>query len=402
MNLLIQAILIILFPALAIYLARKFKLFEWIGPVVVCYIAGMLMANVPLDFIGDPPSKVAKPGIDVIEIIQLVSLSLSIPLLVFSLDFKRWLKTAMVTVKSYLLAIVSVIIVTILTFFLIGHTIPEAARVSGMLIGVYTGGTPNMAVIGKILGVDENVFVILNTADVFLGGLYFLFLISFGQRCILLFLKPWQSELTDSERSKSLFDQNKKIEKKDFLRVMTGLGVALIVFVLSIALALAAKLLFDILTPNVALSQPIHLPTLFISLTVLGIACSFYQPLRNLKGSYETGEYLILVFCVALGNMIEVQKLLEFESMSVVVYIAIVMFGAIILHIALAKLFRIDADTMIITSTAAIFGPPFIGPVAEALKNREVVIAGLTSGMVGLAFGTLIGYGLGLFLMALG
>jgi uncharacterized membrane protein len=61
------------------------------------------------------------------------------------------------------------------------------------------------------------------------------------------------------------------------------------------------------------------------------------------------------------------------------------------MHFALAALFRIDADTALITSTATIFGPPFIGPVARALRNRELMVSGLTTGIMGYAVGTYLG-----------
>ena len=42
-------------------------------------------------------------------------------------------------------------------------------------------------------------------------------------------------------------------------------------------------------------------------------------------------------------------------------------------------------------STATIFGPPFIGPVARALRNRELMVSGLTTGIMGYAVGTYLG-----------
>ena len=75
-------------------------------------------------------------------------------------------------------------------------------------------------------------------------------------------------------------------------------------------------------------------------------------------------------------------------------YCAFVMVGSILLHYLLAFFFRIDRDTTIITSTAAIYGPAFVGPIAEVLKNRAVVISGLTTGLVGYAVGNYLGLGL--------
>jgi uncharacterized membrane protein len=63
-----------------------------------------------------------------------------------------------------------------------------------------------------------------------------------------------------------------------------------------------------------------------------------------------------------------------------------------ILHFFLASLFKIDTDTILITSTAGIFGPPFVGPIAKALKNEEIIVSGITTGLVGYALGNYLGY----------
>ena len=79
------------------------------------------------------------------------------------------------------------------------------------------------------------------------------------------------------------------------------------------------------------------------------------------------------------------------ESLHVLGYTAIVLYGSLALHLLLCKRFGIDADTAIITSTAAIFGPAFIGPVASRLNNPQMVVSGLSSGLVGYAAGTYLG-----------
>jgi uncharacterized membrane protein len=46
---------------------------------------------------------------------------------------------------------------------------------------------------------------------------------------------------------------------------------------------------------------------------------------------------------------------------------------------------------MIITSTAGIFGPAFIPPVATALGNREIIFSGIATGLVGYAVANYLG-----------
>ena len=67
------------------------------------------------------------------------------------------------------------------------------------------------------------------------------------------------------------------------------------------------------------------------------------------------------------------------------------MVTGILMHFFLAKLFKIDSDTAVITSVAAVFGPPFVGLVASAMKNRKVVPLGVTTGVIGDSVGMYLG-----------
>jgi uncharacterized membrane protein len=67
------------------------------------------------------------------------------------------------------------------------------------------------------------------------------------------------------------------------------------------------------------------------------------------------------------------------------------MFGSIILHFACCYFFKIDRDTAIITSMAGIFGPAFVAPMSDVLKNRAILVSGITTGLVGIALGNFVG-----------
>ena len=66
------------------------------------------------------------------------------------------MKEIKVTLLSMTLAFVSVISMVVLGFFIFGAHMEEGWKVSGLLTGVYTGGTPNMAAIKTAIGVDQN------------------------------------------------------------------------------------------------------------------------------------------------------------------------------------------------------------------------------------------------------
>ena len=62
-----------------------------------------------------------------------------------------------------------------------------------------------------------------------------------------------------------------------------------------------------------------------------------------------------------------------------------------ILSIILARIFKIDSDTMVITSVALINSPLFVPMIAENMKNKKVIITGITVGVVGYAVGNYLG-----------
>ena len=125
-------------------------------------------------------------------------------------------------------------------------------------------------------------------------------------------------------------------------------------------------------------------------ITTFSVALSLKEKIRKMKGTNETGQYFLLVFCVAIGATVDFDKLISMP-LTILLYTSLVVFGSVLMHLALAALLRIDRDTVIITSTAAIFGPAFVGPVAVALKNREIVVSGIASGLVGYAVGNYLG-----------
>lgn len=364
----LQLLLFVGFPGVSLWLARRFKFFEALSPVVICYGFGIFLGN--LTFL--PLSR------ELARSVAELAVPIALPLLLFSSDFKGWLRLARKTVLSFSLACVSVMISSAWVAFLFADITPQAWKVAGMLVGVYTGGTPNMSAIGLSLNVKEELFVLLNGADVIVSSIYLLFLMTAAPRVLRFFLPS--------------FAQSKKRCGKLPL-VSTALGdlpfkerarnsfasLALSLFCVGAAAGLSFFFAGQVSTVFVVLS-----------ITTLGVGLSFVPGVRQLKGSYELGEYLLLIFCVAVGTLASVQELAS-ASATLLAHVALVVAGSVLLHLLLAFLFQIDVDTVIITSTAAVFGPAFVGPIANVLKNREIVVSGLTTGLMGYAVGNYLG-----------
>ena len=365
-----QAFLICGFPALAQFGAKRSKLIHRLGPVILCYIFGILLINVFRFPIHNPES----------TLFPEITVALAIPLLLFSTDIRRWLRLAKKTALSIGIAFGSVLIFSSIGAFILAGKIEESTNIAGMLVGVYTGGTPNMSAIGMALSVKEETFILINAVDVIFGAIYLIFLMSAAQKLLGKFLPSFQS----SKMSAEGIVTETTAEKTSLQNIFTSSGLSILIVGFSIGLSLL-------------ITGEKKIALVILTITTLSIICSFNKRIRTIKGSFDTGQYFLLIFCVAIGTLADIKELLV-ASPNIFLFVGLAMFGTIICHYLLAAVFKIDVDTVLITSTGAIYGPAFVGPIAGVLKNREAVVTGLAAGLLGYGLGNYLGIGLAMLL----
>lgn len=362
----LHAVFCLVTPAVSIWAAERFKPAKVLGPVVLAYAAGIVLANVPGVHLGETFGTNVAGG----------AVLLAIPLLLFSTDLKKWVSLARGLLVSFACACVAAVTAAgAVGWFFRGAT-EEWWKIAGMLVGVYVGGTANMSAIGFALETKQETFVVLNAADVICGGAYLFFLLSVAQPLIAKFLRPFVA----SEHHEAFEHPGETLSKWTRAHV-APMSKAFGLTVLMAAGAVGLSLL---------VVGSVHIGVVMLGVTTLGIGASLMEKVRTLEGSFELGEYALLIFCAATGSLADVSRVTG-TSLMLLSFVFIVMVSAAIIHFALCWVFRIDVDTAIISSTATIFGPPFIGPVAAALKNRALVGPGLTLGLAGIALGTYLG-----------
>lgn len=352
---------IVVTPWICHELIKRMPWLNALGSVALCYIFGMIYCNVlPFNTI------VAKE-------ISEIAVPLSIPLLLLSTDFLKFLKLSKMTIFSFLLQILSVISVTLFVGLFFQTRLPEYNKIAAMLSGVYIGGTPNMSALKMALNVSHETFILLNASDILVSSLYFLILIGPLKHILNKFLPAYYK--------KGLIDENElkyPWEEKAFLYIAKNLFYSL--FVLGISFFLAKQI-----------SDSMFVAVIIFSITTLAILGSFLNPLKTrLHGAYDIGSYILLIFCVSIGAQAKPSSIFN-GSLDFVYFTFFSLFGSVILHYLFCFYFKIDRDTAMVTSTAGIFGPAFIGPVANSLDNKEIVVAGITTGLVGYALGNYLG-----------
>lgn len=370
-------ILILVFviaPVIIIYLENKFSVVKKIGAVLICYGIGLIIGN-----IGILPEGAAKYQ----NLLSTVTVPLALPLILFSMDVKKWFKMAGTAITSLLIGVFTVVLMILVGYWIFKDKIDDIWKVSGMLVGIYTGGTPNMAAIKTALNVDNELYIMTHTYEVALGAIYLLFILSIGQKVFLTFLPPFKSpEIHDPDIKKMDLEGEFEsydgfFQKKTFLPLLAAFG-------LSVAILGVSYFLGNLLPADYSTAAII----LFI--TTFGIAFSFIPKIKSINKTFQLGMYIILIFCITVSSMADIKQLANI-SFSLFYYVGLAMFGSHILHAFIAKFFKIDADTVIISGSALICSPPFVPVVAGAIKNREVILTGLTVGIVGYAIGNYLG-----------
>lgn len=350
----------LLVPAVALFLEKRIRVVGVIGSVALCYLIGFAIGNTPGIAVN------TKLAMD----LTTLCVALAIPLLLFSLDFVAWLRLAPKTVLAFFWAIVAVCVATAVARPVFADRVEDSAKVAGMLVGVYTGGTPNLAAVGKMLRVSNETFVMVNAADVLVSAPYFLFLVTVGPELLARLLPtPTTREATKDTLTSARVRP---------LHVAAGVVLALV----AVGVGVAATQVKLEAIPEEAIA--------ILVITTVAIGMSFHPRIRRLEGTFEAGNYILLVFCVAIGTIADFAEVVQ-SSAWIIAYVAMVVVVALLLHMLLCRISRVDRDTTIITSTAALFGPAFIGPVSVRLGNRDVFVSGLMSGLVGYAVGNYLG-----------
>lgn len=399
----------ILTPILIMHLCHRYPLLNKVGAVIIAYIIGIIVGNIGLipnlspflnNYILTNPSAtdsdietLALNGIinsrDLLayniyklrDLLSSVTILLAIPLLLFSANIKQWKKLAGKTLTALLIAFVSIISVVVIGFFIFRENGPnDLWKISGMLIGVYTGGTPNLASLKMMLNIDANTYILTHTYDLVIGILYLAFVITIGQKVFNKIL-PKFPNLSSSPVDEVSFNYNSfegVFKRNKLIPLLKAFGLAVAIFAVGGILSM-------VLPPDKMMIGVI------LTVTTLSILASLIPSINKVEKTFETGMFLILIFSLVVSSMASIGSFVGIAP-KLLSYITLAVFGSLFLQVVLGKIFKVDADTTIITSVAFICSPPFVPVVAGALKNKNIIITGITIGIIGYAVGNYLGF----------
>ncbi len=360
----VAALLFVCIPLGIMTVHNRFKPVARINPIIAAYAAGLLIAPLlPVD------AAVAA----VQENAANVAVVFSIPLMLFSVDLRRLRTIGRDATVSLVLSVVAIAIAVSVGHLILRGHLEQSNVVAGLLVGVYTGGTPNLAAIRTALQADTSLYLTVHTADIVVSAVYILFIVTAGKSVFGWFLK----HETHTGRPRTPEDFTGVLQRGNRARSLRALGLALVV----VALAFGVSLLFP------ADSQTV---VVILALTTLSMLATLIPGVTRFTTSFRMGEMIILVFAVAVGSMARIEEILA-ASPIILLFVTIAVFGSLLIHVILARIFRVGSEVLIVTSVAAICSPPFVGMVAPSIRNPQIIAAGITTGIIGYALGNYLG-----------
>ena len=394
-SVILYALIFIFMPALVLALCKKVSFLGKIGPILILYIVGVLLGQIP--GLNNDATFALKDKITTIMI------PLALPMMLFGCQFN--FKDMKGVGKSLIAGLIAVVVATTLGYVIFGSRIADGPKVAGLLVGCETGGTINMAALKMALNFPEERYVLLNSYDMLICFLYFIFLLSVG---IKWFRKVLPHTEPSSQDDNSDAASSGVLEENNYKGLWSGRGIAqifkillavicclvvsvLIVALVGIAIALIHGEPITLKTVTGSFGAGWFMPVFILALTTAAIAASFLKPVRKLTFSYNIGLYLIYIFSIAVASMADVTKLNFGQELYTLLFLVCIIFGSLLLQFLLSILLKIEADMMIVTSVSLINSPPFVPMMTSAMNNRKVLVPGITVGIIGFAVGNYLG-----------
>ena len=370
----------IIFPILIIEAFKRWTIVQKIGTVVLAYAVGIIASLCGVFHFADPAIGVTFSKLQ--STIMNVAVPLAIPLMLFNCDFKLWTKSLPKTAWALVTGIVAVIIASISGYFIFRNNVPEIAKVTGMMAGIYTGGTMNFNALGAALNVDRSVMAIVLAFQMVITTPYIFFLLGGGYK-IFRKLLPYkdithkgrmdedQVETADVENYRGMF------EKQNFIGMMKGLGLSFVFLAVGAGLALL-------------ITGTLNELVVILTITTLSIIASFFKKVRELPKTFELGMFFILIFSVIVASMFDINSV-NGGSLYIGGFVFWIIGVSVGLHLLLCRIAKVSGDLFCVCQVGLLCSPPFVPPIAGAMKNKKVLISGIVVGLVGYAIGTYLG-----------
>ncbi|MBR6063304.1 MAG: DUF819 family protein [Bacteroidales bacterium] len=382
MNVTLITLVYILSPVIIILLYNKFDWAKKVGTVIMAYAVGIILALCGVIPTGEAAGAGQMKSIS--DMLMNITVPLAIPLMLFNSDFKLWVKSLPKTFVVLIGGLVAIVTSVILGYFVFRNAgIRDFGDVAAMMTGIYTGGTMNFSALGLALHVDETVMSIALTFEMLVTFPLIMFFVDGGYKLFRKLLPYKENATNPASENIEIKDDSFEEYKGMFSKGVFGkMMVGLLLSVLMLAVGAGLSLLT---------TGKLNELVIILTITTLAIAASFVPWIRNLPKTFELGMFFILIFSVVVASKFDIYSI-DSSALAVMGFIAFIMLVALVIHLIICRIFKVEGDLFVVGQVGLLCSPPFIPPVVGAMGNRKVLISGIVIGLVGYAVGTYLGW----------
>ncbi len=351
------------------FMLQKYKFFKNAGIVFTVVLLGIVLSNVGI----------APTSADVYNTIFTYCTPVCICLMLLNVDIRAVLKLS----KAPLLAIASAAISVTIVSFALGlffcPQIDEGWKLSGMFVGTYTGGSPNLTAIGAALEASPAALAAANAAD-YVGcmpALVVLFALPAILKKSQWFNKVWPYTLSDEELADGEDRQIAGELKWSIVEIAKLLAIALTVY-------FVAREIAGLFPASITSAVRVLL------ITTMALAIGQIPAVRKLRGAMDLGMLMSLMFLTVIGYQVNINDFFN-SALIIAIYVILVLIFTTLLHFIICRLLKIPYQYVLTSVMAGIWDGPSAAMLAISAGWKSIVPVSMIMGTLGAAIGNYLG-----------
>lgn len=362
------------------FYSQNYKICTKLGPALIVIILAVILSNTHV-----VPMMAPEYGV-----LLNYTVYISVAMMLLNVNLKDLLSLSKQPVVAILLAVLSVSVVALLAGMVFAPRINEGWKVAGMFVGTYTGGSGNMTAIGMGLDALPETFAVANAADYIVGlpTLIVFFALPGIVKNSKFFAKIWPYKLEDHELTIE-DDSDKFLASKTW-----SITEIAILFAIGFTIVWVAQNLSGMLP------KTYQSPARILLITTISISLAQFKQVRAINGNRDLGVFMAMFFICIIGFMVDISGFFS-NTLEIALYCAVVIFGSLLLHISLCRLFKIKYQYVIISILAAVADGSTAAILSATAGWDSLVSISILLGITGAILGNYIGIPLAFFLKSL-
>lgn len=365
--------------ATALY-CQKLKFFSKFGPAIIVIVMGLILSN----------AGIVPRSAPVYGVVMEYAVYVSIAMILLDVHLKSLLKLSKQPLLAMAFAVLSVGLVTILAGLYFAPGIEEGWKIAGMFVGTYTGGSGNLTAIGLGLNASPEAFALANAADYIVGlpSMVLFFALPQILKNSKWFQRHWPYKFSEQELLEET-NEDRFLGSKQW-----SITEISILFAIGFLLVWASSSLSTFFPATYQSAARI------LIITTLSIILAQFKQVRSINGNKDLGMFMALFFLCVIGFLVDIGGFFN-NTLEIALYCGVIIFGSLMLHILLCRLFKIKYEYVLLSIMAAVADGSSAGILAAASGWESLIGIGILLGVIGGVLGNYVGIPLAYFLKML-